>query len=83
MTAFANVGGLMSKKAQGRPRGDRDDVTVKVDRSLVARAKVIAARREVSLAKLLSDWLEGPLESAWDEMVREMDAAKRRPKGGK
>jgi hypothetical protein len=61
----------MAKKT-GRPKGVRDDVTVKIDRKLATMAKVIAGRRGVSSAELLSETLRGPLDRAYAQLVREL-----------
>ncbi len=39
----------------GRPKSERDDVTVKMDRGVVARARYVAEIRGVTLAEYLSD----------------------------
>jgi hypothetical protein len=39
----------------GRPKSERDDVTVKMDRGLVARARFVAEIRGVTLAEYLSE----------------------------
>ena len=41
----------------GRPKSNRDDVAVKVDRQVILEAKVVAAFRNVSVAEYLSDLL--------------------------
>ena len=39
----------------GRPRSGRDDVAVKLDRGIVARARYVADLRGVTLAEYLSE----------------------------
>ena len=39
----------------GRPKSERDDVTVKLDRGVVARARYVAEIRGVTLAEYLSE----------------------------
>lgn len=51
----------------------RDDVAVKVDRTLVGRLKTIATFRGVSLAELVSEALRVPAGKMWNEMIRESD----------
>lgn len=59
-------------KSKGRPRrSERDDVTVKVDRTLVGRLKTIAVYRGVPLAELISEALRTPTAKMWNEMVRD------------
>lgn len=56
----------------GRPKGERDDVPVKLDRALVDRARVIAAYRRTTLADLLSTLLKGPIDKAHSQMASEL-----------
>ncbi len=64
-------------KAKGRPkRSERDDVTVKVDRALVSMAKLIATRRGVSVAEVISELLKEPMERAYARMLRELEGPK-------
>lgn len=64
----------MAKKA-GRPKtSERDDVSVKVDRVIVGKAKLIAAHRGVTLAELLSESLRSPIDKAYGQMLRELNA---------
>lgn len=61
-------------KAKGRPkRSERDDITVKVDRTIVGRARTLASYRGVSVAELISEALRAPLSKMWNEMVRESE----------
>jgi hypothetical protein len=39
----------------GRPKSDRDDVSVKLDRTVVARARFVAELRGVTLAEYLTE----------------------------
>jgi hypothetical protein len=41
-------------KKMGRPRGNRDDISVKIDRKLAAKIRYIAEVRGVSIASYLS-----------------------------
>ncbi len=71
---MATAEGRDVPKAKGRPkRSERDDVTVKVDRTIVGRAKTLATYHGVSVAELISDALRAPLAKMWHEMVRESD----------
>ena len=85
-----SVGMLVREKPMAKPKGrpktsERDDVTVRLDRGIVAKAKVIAARRDVSLAELLSEMIRETVDQSYDKMVREMaaESGRPRPKGGK
>jgi hypothetical protein len=56
MVATAEHPGMA--RAKGRPkRSERDDVTVKVDRTLVGKAKLIATHRGISVAELFTEAL--------------------------
>jgi hypothetical protein len=62
--------------SKGRPkRSDRDDVAVKMDRTIVGRAKYVANYRGISVAELLSDLVRGPLDKAYGQMMREIEKA--------
>ena len=43
------------RKGAGRPKSGRDDIAVKIDRTLAARARFVAELRGVSLAEYLSE----------------------------
>jgi hypothetical protein len=61
-------------KPKGRPRrSERDDVTVKIDRALVGKAKLIATHRGIPVAELLSDLVKGPLDKTYGAMLRELE----------
>lgn len=70
MSATAELSPMAKK--MGRPKGDRDDVTVKIDRKLATMTKVVAGRRGVSSAELLSEMLRAPLARAYAQLVREL-----------
>jgi hypothetical protein len=60
--------------AKGRPkRSERDDVTVKVDRTLVGKAKLIATHRGISVAELLTEMLLAPVDRAYAQMLRDLE----------
>jgi hypothetical protein len=62
-------------KRPGRPKSsNRDDVTVKIDRTVKGKAELIATHRGVPLAELLSDLLQGPVDRAYLQMLRELEA---------
>ena len=45
------------RPGSGRPKGERDDITVKLERSIVARARYVADIRGITLAEYLSESL--------------------------
>lgn len=63
----------VAKSKKGRPKSDRDDVTVKVDRVIVSRLKQVAGYRGVTVAELISDILRAPTSKIFNEMLRESD----------
>ena len=66
---------VMAKaKQRGRPRtSERDDTTVRIDRTVVGKAKLVAAHRGVSVAELLTEMVRQPLDVAFAQMVREIN----------
>jgi hypothetical protein len=59
-------------KAKGRPKtSTRDDVTAKVDRGIVKKARFVAEHKGIPVAELLSDVLRAPIEREFDKAVRE------------
>lgn len=68
---------------KGRPKSsERDDVTVKLDRTIVSRAKLIAADEGVSLAEYLSTALGPVVERAYGKLVRKFDDKASKGDGG-
>lgn len=59
-------------KPRGRPRSDRDDITVKVGRDVAEKAKLVALRRRITLAEYLTELLRGPVERAYKQEVRNL-----------
>jgi hypothetical protein len=67
------VGFTMAKA--GRPkRSERDDVTVKLDRGIVSKAKMIASAKKVPLAEYLLDLLSGPVARDFAKEMRRIAA---------
>lgn len=61
-------------KTRGRPQSERDDVATKIDRSIVSKAKLIAAHRGTSAAALMSELLQRPIDQAYAHMLRELES---------
>jgi len=62
-------------RPKGRPRkSERDDITVRIDRTIVAKAKLVATwlGLEGGVAELLSDLVRGPVDRAYGKMLREI-----------
>lgn len=77
---------IVLERPMGRPKGSRDknkpvrdDVAVKVDRTVIGKAKLIATHRGITLAELLSTLLRAPVDKEYAKMLRELDRAE---KGG-
>lgn len=66
------TGGPAMAKRRGRPESGRDDVTVKLDRAVVAKAKLIAAHRGTTVAELLTEAVKGPIDRLYLAMLREL-----------
>lgn len=61
-------------KSKGRPKtSGRDDITVKMARKTVSKAKHLASYRGVSVAELLTGLVDGPLDKAYGQMLREIE----------
>lgn len=60
------------KKRAGRPKGtERDDVVIKVDRSVVAHARYVAEKRGISLAEYVSNALRPIAARDFEKVVKE------------
>jgi hypothetical protein len=66
-------------KRKGRPKSERDEVTVKMDRSLAAKAKILASHRGMTVGELVTELFGPALDRAYLQMVRELE--KRGEKG--
>ena len=53
MPKKSNHGG--NRPGSGRPKSDRDDVSVKLDRTVVARGRFVAELRGITLAEYLTE----------------------------
>jgi hypothetical protein len=64
-------------KAKGRPKtSERDDSTVRIDRTVLGKAKLVATHRGVSVAELLSEVVRVPVDRAYAAMLRELEGGK-------
>jgi hypothetical protein len=64
--------GATMARAKGK-KSERDDVAVKVDRTLVGKARHVAVHRGISVAELLSELLGSPLDRAYAQMLRDLE----------
>jgi hypothetical protein len=64
----------------------RNDTAVKIESDIVRQARTIANRRNITVAEYLSEILRAIVakdyRQAVQEMAAEIDAPKRKPKGG-
>jgi hypothetical protein len=66
----------MAKKKAGRPAtSTRDDVVVKIDRGIVAKARFVAENRKIPLAEYLSEALRSIVARDFDKAARGNDPA--------
>jgi hypothetical protein len=67
----ATLGSLMTKKKAGRPAtSTRDDVVVKIDRGIVAKARFVAENRKIPLAEYLTEALRSIVGRDFDKAAR-------------
>lgn len=72
-----DVQGAIMTRAKGRPkRSDRDDITVKVDRTTIGKAKLVATHRGIPVAELLTELLRKPIDQAYVAMLRDLEHGK-------
>lgn len=67
-----SAAGTIMAKAKGK-RSERDDVAVKIDRTIVGKARLIATHKGTSTAEVLSEMLRGPVDQAYARMLRELE----------
>jgi uncharacterized protein (DUF4415 family) len=66
--------GTAVAKSKGRPkRSERDDVTVKVDRAVIDRLRMVALHKKTTLNELLTELLRVPADKLHSQMVRELE----------
>jgi hypothetical protein len=69
----------------GRPKGkrtERDDVSVKLDRAVASKAKILAGDRGITLAELLTEMLGPLIDKAYLQLMRKLDSAEETAKEG-
>ena len=71
MPAVAEHSGMA--KMKGRPKGDRDDIPVKLDRKLAGMAKAIATARGGTVGEYLSELTSAPIHRDYAKMLRELE----------
>jgi hypothetical protein len=68
--------GLMKKKSRGRPKTDRDEVTVKCDRIVANKVKSVALHRGLTVGELVTEFLRSQADRAYAQMLRELEGRK-------
>ena len=67
------VGRAMAKKRMGRPKSERQDVSIKFDRILAAQARQVALSRGISMAEYLSELSRPLIGRDYAKMLRELE----------
>lgn len=67
----------VAKKKMGRPKSDRSDVTVKMDKALASRAKAIAHDRGVPVAEIVTEAARATIDRWFGEVVRKIPPPER------
>jgi len=60
-------------KLRGRPKGDRDDIPVKLDRKLAGMAKAIATARGATVGEYLSELTSTQIHRDYARMLRDLE----------
>jgi hypothetical protein len=76
VTATLREPGLMKKKSRGRPKTDRDEVTVKLSRALAGKAKAVALHRGITVGEFLGETFGAGIDRAYAQMLRELEGRK-------
>ena len=64
----------MAKKPMGRPKSsDRQDVSIKFDRVLAGRARLIAQGRGIPMAEYLSESARPIIDRDYAKLMRELE----------
>jgi hypothetical protein len=69
--------GLKMPKSPGRPKGDRDDVTIRVSRALASKLKAIANDRGNTVAEVADELFATVLDRAYAQMLRRLEGEDR------
>jgi hypothetical protein len=70
----STTGATMAKKQMGRPKtSDRHDVSIKFDKILAGRARLIAQGRGVTMAEYLSESARPIIDRDYARLMRELE----------
>jgi hypothetical protein len=64
-----------AEATMARPKGrrsERDDVAIKIDRAVYEKAKLVAFRRHITMAELLTEMLRAPVEKAYLQEIKKL-----------
>jgi hypothetical protein len=63
-----------SREGSGRPKSERNDVAVKIDRAVASKAKAVAQHLGMSVAEVLSEVARRPIDQMYARMLRELES---------
>jgi hypothetical protein len=68
------AGVMMAKKKMGRPKtSERNDVSIKFDKVLAGKARLIAQGRGVTMAAYLSEMTQSIIDRDYAKLMRELE----------
>jgi hypothetical protein len=68
------AGTVMAKKKMGRPKSsERQDVSIKFDKILAAKARQVSLSRGVSMAEYLSELARSQIDRDYAKLLRELE----------
>jgi hypothetical protein len=69
------VGTVMAKKKMGRPKSsDRQDVSIKFDKTLAGKARLISQGKGVPMSEYLSELARPLIDRDYAKLMRELEA---------
>jgi hypothetical protein len=72
------MGATMAKKRIGRPKSGRHDVSIKFDKVLAGRARLITQGRGITLAEYLSEITRPIIDRDYAKLMRELEGGSSR-----
>src|SRR4051794_9251864 len=63
----------MAKKKMGRPKSERQDVSIKFDKVLAGKARLISQGRGVSMAEYLTEMTKPLIDRDYARLMRELE----------
>lgn len=71
MSATAEIAKMA--KARGRPKTDRNDVTIRVSRPMASKLKVLAGDKGVSVGEIADEIFGAVLDRAYAQLMRRLE----------